>query len=254
LIVLMAGIADDVPETSNQTLKNVLERGRAMTKTIISYDGTDNDRDALALGKALESVSDLALAYVSHTGGNTREAAHAVELLREGADAVGQNEVDQHVELNASTPDGLSHLAQREGADVVVFGSDYRTADGSINPGTSARRLLDGSQFAVAVAPANLRSRSEYSIRTVGVLSEAGDEAPAETARRLAAALGATVTEPGHGPVDLLIVGSREGTPDGKVRLSATADYAIETASSAVLAVPRGKAVAFGAAVAAAQA
>ncbi len=55
------------------------------------------------------------------------------------------------------------------------------------------------------------------------------------------------MTEPGHGPVDLLVVGSREGTPDGKVRLSATADYAIETASSAVLAVPRGKVVGFGA-------
>ncbi len=218
-----------------------------MTKTIISYDGTDNDRDALALGKALEKVSHLALAYVSHTGGNAREEAHAAELLRKGADAVGQTEVDQHVELNASTPDGLRHLAQREGADLVVFGSDYRTADGSVNPGTSARRLLDGSQLAVAVAPANLRSRGDYSIRTIGVLAEAGDQAPAETARALAGALGATVTEPGHGPVDLLVVGSREGTPDGKVRLSATADYAIETASSAVLAVPRGKVVGFGA-------
>ncbi len=171
-------------------------------------------------------------------------------MLRKGADALGQNKVDQHVELNASTPDGLRHLAAREGADVVVFGSDYRTADGSVNPGNSARRLLDGSQFAVAIAPANLRSRGEYAIRKIGVLAEAGDEAPAESARRLANALGATVTEPGHGPVDLLVVGSREGTPEGKVRLSATADYAIETASSAVLAVPRGKVIGFSAAAA----
>ena len=220
------------------------------TKTVISYDGTDNDRDALALGKALEPVSRLALAYVTHTGDGSGERELAETLLRKGADELGQAQVDQHVELNASTPDGLRDLAAREGADVVVFGSEYRTADGSVNPGTSARRLFDGSPFAVAVAPANLRSRGDFAIRSIGVLAEGGDDAPAETARRLAAALGATVTEPGNGPVDLLIVGSRDGTPVGTVRLSATVDYAIETASSPVLAVPRGQAVGFDAATA----
>lgn len=217
------------------------------TKAVISYDGTDNDRDALALGKALEPVSRLVLAYVTHTGHNGAEQAHAEQLLRRGAEALGQAQVDQHVELNGSTPDGLRDLAARVGADVVVFGSDYRTADGSVNPGSSAQRLLDGSDFAVAIAPANLRSRGDFAVRTIGVLAEAGDDAPDETAERLAAAIGATVTEPGQGPVDLLIVGSRDGTPAGTVRLSATAEYAIATASSPVLAVPRGQAVGFGA-------
>ena len=58
-------------------------------------------------------------------------------------------------------------------------------------------------------------------------------------------ALGATVTEAGSGPVDMMVLGSREGTPDGRLELSASAEYAIETATSPVLAVPRRAPVAF---------
>jgi hypothetical protein len=39
-----------------------------MAKIIVSYDGTDNDRDALALGARLaEFGGDVSLAYVRHT-------------------------------------------------------------------------------------------------------------------------------------------------------------------------------------------
>ncbi len=221
-------------------------------KIIVSYDGTDNDRDALALGNALAAAGgDLALAYVTHTSAADGEEAHAKELLRKGALEIDRPQVPQHVELNASTPNGLRDLATRESADVVVFGSEYRTAAGSVAPGTSAQHLLDGSKFAVALAPAGLRSRAGFQIQSIGVLAEAGDGAPGETVGGLAASLGATVTEPGNGPVDLLVVGSRDGAPEGTVQLSATADYAIETASSPVLAVPRARVIAFGAARAA---
>jgi hypothetical protein len=37
------------------------------TKFIVSYDGTDKDRDALALGRILpQAGASVALAYVSH--------------------------------------------------------------------------------------------------------------------------------------------------------------------------------------------
>ena len=36
------------------------------------------------------------------------------------------------------------HLALAEDADVIVFGSEYRTARGHVDPQASARRLLDG--------------------------------------------------------------------------------------------------------------
>jgi nucleotide-binding universal stress UspA family protein len=216
------------------------------TKIIVSYDGTDNDRDAVALGNLLAATgAELELAYVSHTS-DPGEEAHAKELLRKGALEVDRPEAKQHVVLSASTPTGLRDLATREGAAVVVFGSEYRTAPGSVVPGTSAQHLLGGSSFGVAIAPAELRNQSGYSLKSIGVLAEAGDDAPGETARSLAAALDGSLVEPGNGPVDLLVVGSRDGAPQGAVQLSATADYAIETASSPVLAVPRAHAVAFG--------
>ena len=47
--------------------------------------------------------------------------------------------------------------------------------------------------------------------------------------------------------VDLLVVGSRPEAPQGRVMLSAAADYAVETSSSAVLVVPHGVTISFGA-------
>ncbi len=222
-------------------------------KILISYDGTDNDRDALALGKALAGeTGELALAYVTHSAPSPGEEARAEELLRKGALELDAPDAARYVELNASTPDGLRDLAVREGADVVVFGSEYRTAAGTVSPGTSAQHLLNGAPFAVAVAPADLRSSTDFAVGRVGVLAEAGDTAPGETANQIAASLGASVVEPGNGSVDLLVVGSRSTTPAGVLQLSATAEYAIETASSAVLALPRERAATVGATSAAA--
>jgi len=223
-------------------------------KIIISYDDSANDRDALALARLLAySGADLSLAYVRHTQEpeRDREAAEerrAEELLERGARLIGAPDLPRHVVFHASTGEGLLELAAREHADVVVFGSDYRTAAGAVIPQTSAQRLLNGGHVAVAIAPADLRSRSAVSVARIGVLGE-GDDAPDITARSLAAALGASVTERDDEPVDLLVLGSREGTPTGRVELSATASYAVDTSTSPVLVVPRGAPVSFSAPV-----
>jgi nucleotide-binding universal stress UspA family protein len=219
-------------------------------RIIVSYDDTDNDRDALALGRLLAiSGGDLSLAYVrhAHEDAEDREAQeeeHAEQLLERGAESIGAPDTPRHVIFHASTGEGLIELAERENADVVVFGSDYRTPAGSVTPGTSAQRLLTSGPTAVAIAPADLRSRSSVRIARIGVLDE-GDPAADETARSLASALSAEVTEPGTGPVDLLVIGSREGTPAGRVGLSASAEYAIETSAAPVIVAPRGDAVQF---------
>jgi hypothetical protein len=55
-------------------------------KIIVSYDDTDNDRDALALGRLLAiSGADLSLAYVRHSVGGALEQKEAEELLARGA-------------------------------------------------------------------------------------------------------------------------------------------------------------------------
>jgi nucleotide-binding universal stress UspA family protein len=211
-----------------------------MTPTIlVSYDDTPNDRDALALGRRLAAAGGrLALAYVVHprhgdVPGELLEAAAAEQLLERGDPSA-----EHHVIAHASTGEGLLELAERLDASVVVFGSDYRTAAGSVRPGTSAQRLLAGGRAAVAIAPAGLRDVSAPVAR-IGVLAEGADIAADVTARDLADALGAEVGAGG----DLLVVGSRPGTPAGRVGLSAVAEYAVETAACPVLVVPAGSPV-----------
>jgi nucleotide-binding universal stress UspA family protein len=221
-----------------------------MPKVIVSYDGSTNDEDALAFGRLLAGAgADIALAYVRHSEQPEQdlealEEKDAEQLLERGARSIGDPDAPRHVIVNASTPDGLRQLAEREHADVVVFGSDYRTAEGAVQPQSSAQRLLNGGPAAVAIAPAGMRSRSSAKVAKIGVIAERGDSAPAETAQSLAAALGATVTEPGE-EVDLLVVGSSATAENRRVTLSAAAEYAVETATSPVIAVARGTAVGF---------
>ena len=101
-------------------------------KIIVSYDDTDNDRDALALGRLLAfSGAELSLAYVRHSFGGALEQKEAEELLARGAASVGAPEMARHVIVNPGTSVGLTELAEREDADVIVFGSEYRTAPGT---------------------------------------------------------------------------------------------------------------------------
>ncbi len=214
-------------------------------KIIVSYDDTDNDRDALALGRLLAfSGAELSLAYVRHAQGGALEQQEAEDLLERGAEAVGAPGLPRHVIVNPGTSVGLTELAEREKADIIVFGSEYRTADGLVKPGISAHKLLLGGPAAIAVAPAGLRDRPSAGISTIGVLDE-GDAAARATAESLAAALGAGVVEFSGSRVDLLVVGSRPESPQGKVTLSASSDYAVEAATYPVLVVPRGVVVHF---------
>jgi nucleotide-binding universal stress UspA family protein len=220
-------------------------------KVIVSYDDTAADRDALALGHALgEAGAEVALAYVRHDQRSPRhrEELHeheAQDLLARGALQYGDPAPETHVVSDASTADGLRALIQREGADVIVFGSEYRTAPGHIGFGTTARRLLDGGPAAIALAPAGLR-QDDFAIATIGVLGGEGDEATTATARALADALGAELVAGPSGHVDLLVVASRPEAPAGRVMVSAATEYAIETSRSPVLVVARGTQVEFG--------
>jgi nucleotide-binding universal stress UspA family protein len=221
-------------------------------KIIVSYDGTDNDRDALALGALLKRAgASLELAYVRHL----REAKETAERLAEsdaatllaaGAKELGEPDVPRHVVLSSSTPAGLRDLAVQVQADVLAFGSAYRTAPGSVDPQPSARQLLDGGPVAIAIAPAGFAHVGEYAVSTIASVAEDGDPCPGETAEALATRLGATVAARGTGGGDLVIVGSKTGTVTGRVTISAAAEYLIELARSPVIVLPRGVALSFG--------
>jgi nucleotide-binding universal stress UspA family protein len=221
------------------------------TKIIVSYDGTENDRDALALGRLLAGGgAALALAYVRHAhevqSGRERLAEQeAKTLLAAGAGVLGQPDIPQHVVISASTPAGLRDLAIAQEADVIVFGSEYRTAPGHVDPQASARRLLDGGPVAVALAPSGFAEQSGYAVRTIAAIGEDGDPCTLETAETLAAALGASVAERAGSDVDLVVVGSKPGTVTGRVTISAAAEYLIELSRCPVLVNPRGITVRF---------
>jgi len=216
---------------------------------IVSYDGTESDRDALALGRLLARAgASLELAYVRHAPetetSRERLAEHeARELLDAGVAALHDGDVPTHVVLSGSTPEGLRELALRRSAAMIVFGSEYRTARGHVDPQPSARRLIDGGPIAVALAPAGFHNVDRSRVDTVAAVAEDGDPCVLETAESLAARLGARVASRATPDVELMIVGSKPGTVDGRVTISAAAEYLIELARCPVVVLPRGRVV-----------
>ncbi len=214
---------------------------------IISYDGTANDDDALALGRLLARTGATpALAYVRHSRefDPRREdlAQHDAERrLEQGATLLGEDSVARHVVVNPSTGEGLAQLAGSEGASVIVFGSDYRTPPGHVEPGTSAQYLLDGGPVAVAIAAAGLRTRTEATIGTIAVpLAGPHNDVARQTAAALAGKLGAAVVESSTEPVDLTVVGSQPEAPEGHVVIGGDVRSELNRARSSVLVLPAG--------------
>jgi hypothetical protein len=214
------------------------------TPVIISYDGTTNDDDALALGRMLaRGGARLALAYVRHSReyDPRREEIGAYDAdrrLEQGAMWLGDPEVERHVVIDPSTSAGLARLAASEGAQLILFGSDYRTPPGRVEPGGSAQGLLEGSPVAIGVAAAGLRTRGDERIQTISVAG-AGDGAADQTAEALARALDAEVL-PGGGNADLILVDSQSNGPEGKIALGGSMRAQLDSARGSVIVLPRG--------------
>ena len=214
---------------------------------IVSYDGTNNDDDALMLARILgDAGASLTLAYVRHSldagGGSTRESDADMRLER-GAMWLGDLNLPQRVVINPSTSAGLCSLAAEENAQLIIFGSDYRTAPRHVAPGRSTQALLEGGPAALAIAPAAYHDQTDLRIARIGVLS-GDDMAAEETACGLAERLGAEVTAGTRG-VDLLVVGSRPEAPEATVMLTARAHRAVEDSSAPVLVLARGVPLSF---------
>jgi hypothetical protein len=216
---------------------------------IVSYDGTTHDDDALMLGRMLAATgANLSLAYVRHSReyDPRREeiAEHdAARRLEQGAVWLGDESLTRHVVVDPSTSAGLGALAASEGADLIVFGSDYRTPPGRVEPGSSAQGLLDNGSVAIAVAAAGLRTEEGAAIKTVSVAGEPGGAA-ATTAQSVISALGGRLLE-GHGDADLILVDSRPSAAEGRMGLDGSTRAQLESARGSVMVLPRGGALRF---------
>jgi len=219
-------------------------------KIIISYDGTNNEDDAIALGREFARAgAEATLAYVRHTEEPEPDREHLAQeqaeaLLEKGAELFGEASVGREVITDRSTPAGLRALAEKLGAEAIVFCSDSHTAVGRVSVGNSAERLLEGGPVAIAIAPAGLAD-SGASLKEIAAVGDGADSGVASTAQSLASALGATVVPAEKGNADLLVVGSRPDAAEGTVALSAASENLIEEARSAVLVVPRGAVLQF---------
>ena len=210
-------------------------------KIIVSYDGTANEDDAVALGRLLgEAGAEVALAYVTHSADSSGDTQG---ILNRGLSLLGNPNAATHVVADRSTPGGLAALAEREGADVIVFCSDSHTAKGHVSIGNSAQRLIEGGRTAVAIAPADFAENAAiHHIVAVGD----GEGGARETAQSLAAALGAQVEPVAGEDTDLIVIDSRADTQPGVVSISSSAAHLIEIASGAVLVLPRDSQPVFG--------
>jgi nucleotide-binding universal stress UspA family protein len=213
---------------------------------IVSYDGTPNDDDALALGKLLaRSGATLALAYIRHSRefDPRREelAQHDAERrLAQGAAWLGDPEIPKHVVFSGSTGEGLEQLAEAEHASIIVFGSDYRTPPGHAEPGTSAQGLLEGASVAIAVAAAGLRTFADAGIESIAVAAGDGDAAAQQTADALAGKLGAKIVDLGRPTTDLIVVGSQPNASSRRITLSGASRTMLNSARGSVLVIPSG--------------
>jgi nucleotide-binding universal stress UspA family protein len=231
---------------ANATVPALAQDSRAVSANlIVSYDGTPNDDDALALGRLLARTgASLALAYIRHSRefDPRREelAQHDAERrLEQGAAWLGDPGIPRHVVFSGSTGEGLEQLAAAEGASVIVFGSDYRTPPGRAEPGTSAQRLLEGGSVAIAVAAAGLRTLDGGGIGSIAVA--AGDDAAAqESADALADKLGAEIVELGPPTIDLIVVGSQPNASARRITLSGATRTMLNSARGSVLVIPSG--------------
>jgi hypothetical protein len=217
------------------------------TPVIVSYDGTTNDDDALALGRmlAVDGVT-LSLAYVRHSQEydprreeiGVYDAERRLEL---GAVWLGEPEIERHVVIDPSTSAGLARLADAQGARLILFGSDYRTPPGRVEPGGAAQGLLDGSPVAIGVAAAGLRTRAQERIGTISVAGDANGAAH-QSAEALARALGADILADG-GNADLILVDSQSNGPEGRIGLGGPTRAQLDSARGSVIVLPRGTAL-----------
>ncbi len=226
-------------------------------KVIVSYDGTANEDDAIALGRLFgRAGAEVSLAYVRHAHEEDANRERAVEaqahgVLEGGSELLGDSNAKLHIVTDRSTPEGLGRLAQAEGAEMIVFCSDSHTAKGHVSVGNSAERLLEGGTVAIAIAPVDLAvGIDSASPKNIVAVSDAEGGAQA-TAESLAHAFGGTVAPVVDESTDLLVIDSRADVEAGRVSLSSSASHLIETATCPVLVLPRGATLSFSAASAA---
>jgi nucleotide-binding universal stress UspA family protein len=176
-----------------------------MTKFVVGFDGSDEARDALQLGRALARAEDaelvvgVAISYaplpIEAEGYDRALAEHYDELFDEVDRELAGAQFERR-ELNDESPAcALGQLAEDEGANLIVIGSTHRGTLGRVYPGSVGERLLNGAPCAVAIAPRGFARREHFGLGVVGLAYDGTPESKLALteAERLAGELGASL-------------------------------------------------------------
>jgi len=160
---------------------------------VVGFDGTERGREALRLAELLArtTAARLCVARVCEhaTGQEAGRLAAEVEAL------LGPSPVPvESLPLTGGSPARCLHqlAAKRPGVGLIVLGSTHRAGLGRVLPGSTARRLLNGTPCAIAVAP---RGYVADDLRVIEVGFDASTQARAalEAAARIGRAAEATL-------------------------------------------------------------
>lgn len=146
-------------------------------KIVIGFDGRDGGADAFVLARMLASnETELVLVHV-YPFEHTPSRAVALDydaLLRDDAhkllaDAAPEDRAATLLAVGDFSPArALHHVAEDEGADLIVIGSCHRGAAGRVLLGDVSRSTLHGAPCPVAVAPRDYRQHA-HRYETIGV-------------------------------------------------------------------------------------
>lgn len=154
----------------------------------VGFDGSEQARDALALGAELARLLAARLAVVVvypvgffvDLGRDVNQAMLREDAETKLADAAGNLLEGLDVELKTSVESsdarGLHDAAEELGAEVLVVGSSHRSGVGSILLGSVGTRLLHGAPCAVAVAPSGYAASGGHGVNVVVAAFDASPE------------------------------------------------------------------------------
>jgi nucleotide-binding universal stress UspA family protein len=156
-------------------------------KIVIGHDGSDQGRDALALGREIADVLG-AIPVVTRvlTWPTNLMGTEDLDVAAEEETAEFFTQVREDLEgllpqtrpwVNRSPAAGLYEVAEIEKAALVVVGSSHRGPVGRVVPGSVGASLLHGAPCAVAIAPRGLAERQGRSLHRIGVGFDGSAEA-----------------------------------------------------------------------------
>jgi nucleotide-binding universal stress UspA family protein len=159
-----------------------------MRKIVVGFDDSDQGSDALRLAEAMRTATGarLVVASVDEIEPLWGDALHWRQARREYYETIftraraelGHDEFER-VSSAGSVPAALTHIAEVEGADLIVLGSSHRGETGRVLLGSVGARVTEGARCAVAIAPRGYGDRGHPPIELIGVGYDGRDEARA---------------------------------------------------------------------------